>query len=261
MTEIIHISPGMFVFAVLVAGLAGFVDAVAGGGGLLTLPAYLITGMPAHNAYAVNKFAAASGTFATVINYFRGGAMDFRAALVAAAGSFIGSAAAAQVVLRLSDATLRMLVLIAVPVVAVIIFSQRKSEDKDRSEKGMSPKKAAVALCIGAMVGAYDGLIGPGTGTFAIMAFASLMHYDLLTAGGNAKVINLASNVAALITFLLQGLVIFHIAIPCAVAMIVGAQIGSGMALTKGGDFIRPMMMVVVVMMLIKVAYDTVAAL
>lgn len=252
------ISPFMWGFVVLMAGLAGFIDAVAGGGGLITLPAYLLTGMPAHNAYAVNKFAAATGTTLASINYFRGKAMDVKVAIVAAVGSGAGSAVAAQIVLILSDEILKLLVLCAVPIVAIVIFTQRNKPDVNRVTSEMSFKKICLAFAIGFMVGGYDGLIGPGTGTFAIMAFSAIMGYDLLTAGGNAKVINLASNVAALITFMFKGLVIFKIAVPCAVATVIGTQIGTHMALKKGGRFIQPMMMFVVSLMLIKMIYDLV---
>ena len=257
MTETITVSFSMLLLAMAAAGFAGFIDSICGGGGLITLPAYLVAGIPPHNAYGVNKFAAVTGTTFATINYFKGGAMDVKMAIIAAGGSFVGSAIAAQIVMILSDAALKMLVLIAVPLVAVIIFSQRHKEDVNQVEEGITFKKVSLALVIGVIVGGYDGLIGPGTGTFAIIAFSSIMKYDVLTAGGNAKVLNLASNAAALVTFLIHGLVLFKVAIPCAVATFVGTQIGSKMALKGGANFIRPMMMFVVVLMLIKLAYDT----
>lgn len=250
------LSPILLIFVVFVAGMAGFIDAIAGGGGLITLPAYLLTGMPAHNAYAVNKFAAVTGTTIASVNYFKNGAMDIKAAIVAAIGSGVGSAVAAQIVMILTDSILRYMVLIAIPIVAVIVFTYKGDGDINRAPKKMSVKKAVMAFLIGTLVGAYDGLIGPGTGTFAIIAFAKIMKYDLLTAGGNAKVVNFASNIAAMITFMINGLVIFKVAIPCAIATIIGSQVGSHMALNKGAKFIKPMMMVVVVLMLLKMAFD-----
>lgn len=257
MADTLDISFSMLILAMSAAGFAGFIDSICGGGGLITLPAYLVVGIPPHNAYGINKFAAVTGTTFATINYFKGGAMDVKMALISAGGSFFGSVIAAQIVVMLSDEILKMLVLIAVPLVGVIIFSQRHKEDINQVEPEITAKKIMLALIIGIIVGGYDGLIGPGTGTFAIIAFSSIMKYDILTAGGNAKVINLASNAAALVTFLAHGLVIFKIAIPCAIAAIVGTQIGSKMALKGGANFIKPMMMFVVVLMLIKLAYDT----
>lgn len=250
------ISPILIIFVVAAAGLAGFVDSIAGGGGLITLPAYLLTGMPAHNAYAVNKFAAVTGTTIASVNYFKKGAMDVKAALIAALGSGVGSAIAAQIVMILTDGILRLMVLVAIPIVALIVFTYKGNGDENKAPKAMTLKKAILAFLIGSLVGAYDGMIGPGTGTFAIIAFAKILKYDLLTAGGNAKVVNFASNIAAMITFMINGLVIFKIAIPCAIATIIGSQIGSHMALNKGAKFIKPMMIVVVIMMLIKMAFD-----
>lgn len=254
--EMDFITTGMIIFVASMAGLAGFIDSIAGGGGLITLPAYLLTGMPAHNAYAVNKFAAVSGSITAMANYFNGKAIDVKASIIAAIGSAIGSAIAAQVVLILSDKALRLLVMIAIPLVAFIVITHKAKSDENRAPKEMTIKKALLAFFIGFIIGTYDGFIGPGTGTFAIISFAAIMKYDLLTAGGNAKVVNVSSNIASLITFLFNGLVIFQIAIPCAITTIIGAQIGSKMALNRGAKFIKPMMIVVVALMMIKMVYD-----
>lgn len=119
-------------------------------------------------------------------------------------------------------------------------------------------KKALLALGIGFGIGLYDGMVGPGTGTFAIIAFTSLMGFDLRTANGNAKVLNLASNYASLFTYLSSGLVVFPVGIPCAISNIVGNIIGSHFALRKGAKFIRPMMLVVLVLLLGKLVSDAV---
>ena len=117
---------------------------------------------------------------------------------------------------------------------------------------------AALALGIGLGIGLYDGLVGPGTGTFAIIAFSSLMKFDLRTANGNGKVLNLASNYASLFTYLMSGLVVFSIGIPCAISGIAGNLLGSHFALRKGAKFIRPMMLVVLVLLLGKLISDAV---
>ncbi len=119
-------------------------------------------------------------------------------------------------------------------------------------------KKALLALGIGFGIGLYDGMVGPGTGTFAIIAFTSLMGFDLRTANGNAKVLNLASNYASLFTYLVNSLVVFHIGIPCAISNILGNLLGSHFALKKGARFIRPMMLVVLVLLLGKLISDAV---
>ena len=252
----IQISLPMMAFLVFMTGFAGFIDSAAGGGGLISLPAYLFAGLPPHYTYATNKFSAACGTTFATANFFKNGAMNIKVGVLAAIGSFAGSALGAHIVLMLSDEVLQMMMFIILPIAAVIILWRRNLPDENRDDGTMNLKKALLALGIGFGIGLYDGMVGPGTGTFAIIAFTSLMGFDLRTANGNAKVLNLASNYASLITYLGSGLVVFPVAIPCAISGIVGNIIGSHFALRKGAKFIRPMMLVVLVLLLGKLITD-----
>ena len=150
------------------------------------------------------------------------------------------------------------MMLIILPVAAVLILWRRDLPDENRDDGTLNARKAVLALAIGLGIGLYDGIFGPGTGTFAIIAFTTLMGFDLRTAGGNAKVLNLASNYASLVTYLSSGLVVFSIGIPCAVSGIVGNLLGSHFALKNGAKFIRPMMLVVLVLLLGKIVSDAV---
>lgn len=250
------VSLPMMLLVSLLVGLGGFVDASAGGGGLITLPAYMATGLPVHLVYAANKFSSACGTTFSAAMFLKKGALDGKVALIAAAASFLGSGLAARLVLILSDEVLKTLVLVMLPIAAVIIFSQRKRPEEDRSGEVPLGKKLTIAALIGFFIGGYDGLVGPGTGTFAILAFTAVLKFDLRTASGNAKVLNLASNYASLATYLLAGTVPFAIAIPCALCNIGGALLGSHFALSRGAKFIRPMMLVVMGLLLVKLAAD-----
>ena len=191
-------------------------------------------------------------------NFFKNGAMNLKVGILAAIGSFAGSALGAHIVLLLSDEMLRTMMFIILPVAAVIILWQRNLPDENRDDGTLNARKAVLALAIGLGIGLYDGIFGPGTGTFAIIAFTTLMGFDLRTAGGNAKVLNLASNYASLVTYLSSGLVVFSIGIPCAVSGIVGNLLGSHFALKNGAKFIRPMMLVVLVLLLGKIVSDAV---
>lgn len=236
--------------------LAGFVDAAAGGGGLISLPAYIAAGMPAHFAYGCNKFSSACGTTLASIRFFKNKALDIRAALIAAAASFIGSGIAAQIVLLLDDRMLKRIVLIFLPIAAVVIFLNRGYGESNRSYELSKVKKFILAGLIGLFIGFYDGMVGPGTGTFAIIAFSILMKYDLKTASGNAKILNLASNCASLITYALNGYVFWMAAVPAALCNVAGSYLGSGMALKKGAAFIRPMIFIVMLLLLFKIVSD-----
>ena len=250
------ISLPMMAFLVVMTGFAGFVDSAAGGGGLISLPAYLFAGLPVHYTYGTNKFSAACGTTFATASFFKNGAMNIRVGLLPAVGSFVGSGLGSHIVLLISEKGLRTMMLIILPIAAVLILWRRDLPDENRDDGTFGLRKALIALAIGGGIGLYDGIFGPGTGTFAIIAFTTIMGYDLRTAGGNAKVLNLASNYASLITYLGSGLVVFPVAIPCAISGIVGNIIGAHFALKKGAKFIRPMMLVVLVLLLGKIVMD-----
>ena len=186
----IQISLPMMAFLVFMTGFAGFVDSAAGGGGLISLPAYLFAGLPPHYTYATNKFSAACGTTFATASFFKNGAMNLKVGILAAIGSFAGSALGAHIVLMLSDEVLQMMMFIILPIAAVIILWRRNLPDENRDDGTLNLKKVLLALGIGLGIGLYDGMVGPGTGTFAIIAFTSLMGFDLRTANGNAKVLN-----------------------------------------------------------------------
>lgn len=243
-------------FLCFMVGLAGFVDASAGGGGLISLPAYMVTGLPVHLLYGANKFSSACGTTFASAMFFRSGALDLQVALIAAAASFAGSTLGSRLVLLLPGEVLKIMVLVMLPIAALIIFTQRKLPEEDRSSQVPRKKALTLAVVIGLLIGLYDGLVGPGTGTFAIIAFTSVLKFDLRTASGNAKVLNLASNYASLTVYLLSGLVVFSVALPCAVGNICGNLLGSQLALKKGARFIRPMLGVVLTLLLVKVGMD-----
>ncbi len=244
---------GMICFFVF---FAGFVDAAAGGGGLISLPAYIAAGMPVHMAYGCNKFSSACGTTLASLRFFKNRAMDVQTALLAAAGSFIGSGTAARIVLMLDEQILKRMVIIVLPIAAMVIFLNRGYGEENHSETLSKRRKVIFAWMIGLFIGFYDGMVGPGTGTFAIIAFSIFMKYDLKTASGNAKLLNLASNYASLITYALNGNVLWMAALPAAVCNVLGSYMGSGMALRKGASFIRPMILCVMILLMIKIVSD-----
>ncbi len=250
------ISLPMFFLVCFLVGLGGFVDASAGGGGLITLPAYTLTGLPMHTIFAANKLSASCGATTSALMFLRKGALDWQVALSAAVASFLGSSLASRLVLLMPDKLLKTLVLVMLPLAALIILSQRKADQENRSGEVALGKKLTLGAIIGFFIGGYDGLIGPGTGTFAIIAFTAVLKFDLRTASGNAKILNLASNYASLVTFLFAGQVPFVLAIPCGGCNVCGALLGSHFALRKGARFIRPMMLVVMVLLLVKLATD-----
>ncbi len=234
---------------------AGFVDSVAGGGGLISLPAYLFAGLPVHVAYGTNKMAASFGTGIAVRQFAKNGSIRLRPALIAAAGAVVGGLFGAQLVMLLSAETVQIMMMICLPVVAVFMLA-RKQLGSDENHF-IAPKKENLRCAvIGIIIGVYDGIFGPGTGTFLLMCFTTFVGYSMVTATANAKVVNLASSVGALITYMLGGKVLYSVAAPCIVCAALGNFVGSKMAIKRGSRFIRPVMTCVIAGLFLKILLD-----
>lgn len=232
---------------------AGFIDAAAGGGGLISLPAYIFAGVPIHVAYGTNKFANCIGTSVACGKFFKSGNIKLKLGVFSAIGALIGSWFGTQLVLILDEKYLKYCLMIILPIVAVFMLFNRKFGTNE-SEKNISNKKAAIyASLIGLVIGAYDGFFGPGTGTFLVIAFTSILGFNIVTASGNAKLVNLSSNLAALIAYIINGKVWFSIGIPAAACAIVGNYLGAHVAIKSGAKAIKPIIVLVVIMLFAKV--------
>ena len=251
-----HLSIWALVFLWFFVFLAGFVDSAAGGGGLISLPAYLFVGLPPHTAIGCNKFSSACGTTLSAARFFKNGAVDWQVAAISAVCSFVASYLGIRIALMINQETLKTVLVIVLPIVAVLLLFKRNFGAENQSADIPKKKAFILAACAGLVIGFYDGLIGPGTGTIAIIVFSAGMKYDLKTASGNAKVMNLASNYASLIAVITGDKVIYSIAIPAAVFGIIGNYIGAGFAIKKGTVFIKPLMICVIVLLFGKLFYD-----
>lgn len=236
--------------------LGGFVDSVAGGGGLITLPAYMMAGVPVHFAAGTNKVVNGIGTATATVKFFRSGKIKVLIAACAAIGALAGGYIGAEVAKLLSEELLKALMLVALPLVAVFL-AVKKDFGQETGEAAHSRRyEIAVSLLIGLAIGCYDGMIGPGTGTFMIMAFTALLSLDMVTASGCAKVGNLASNVAAAVSFILGGKVMWALVVPAAVCSMAGNYCGALYAIRGGGKKIRGMIFVVLGMLFVKMLWE-----
>ena len=236
--------------------LGGLIDAVAGGGGLITLPAYLIAGLPAHLASGTNKCGNAFGTFLSTGRFLKRGDVHMPSALAGAAGALVGAWVGARLNLVMPEQMLYYIMLAVVPVMALFLLFKRDFGQEDQSGTLSRGQLMAMAVGIGLVIGGYDGFFGPGAGTFLMLAFTGLCRFDLLTASGNTKVANSASNLASLVTFAIAGKVMWVVGIPAALCGIAGNYVGSGLALKGGAKVIRPMFFVVLLLLLIRLIYD-----
>lgn len=239
--------------------LAGFVDSVAGGGGLISLPAYLMAGIPAHFAAGTNKVVNGTGNVISFLKYLRSGKIRLCPTLTAAAFALLGSSFGTKLATLIPEATLKTVMLVALPCAAVFLALKKDLGGEERAESDLPlPRELFRAALIGLLIGCYDGLIGPGTGTFMLMGFAGLLSMDLLSAAGSARLCNLASCAASAAVWILNGSVAWRLVLPAALCSVLGNYLGARFAIRGGGKKIRGMIFVVLGLLFLKMLYDLV---
>ena len=247
------VSPGMILMVCGMVFLASLVDSIGGGGGLISLPAYLLTGLPPVMAAGSNKFSASFGTLVATIRYFRSGRLLVKPALWAVAGALPGAYAGAEALERVDPGIVRIFMLCAIPVMAAVTLLKKEGPERAVTLKG---KQLLVCFFIGLVIGFYDGFFGPGTGTLLIMAFTWFAGMGMVPASGTAKAVNLASNVAALASLLTGRHVVFALAVPAAFCSMAGGFVGSKLAIARGARLVRGVMLGVLALLLVRLAWE-----
>ncbi len=234
--------------------LAGFIDSIAGGGGLISLPAYYLAGLPPALAAGTNKMGAFMGTAVATGKYASKGHIPWKMGLWALLGSLPGSYLGAELLQLLPEYYVKLGVLIALPLVALFVLIRKDS----LTPKARVPENWSLPACfiIGLVIGLYDGLVGPGTGTFLQLLFVSLIGMEVLKASGAARLVNLCSNIGALISFIISGQVLYALALPAALFGMAGNYLGSSLAIKKGVGLIRLLLIVVLGLLMAALAWD-----
>lgn len=248
-----NVTPETLLIVCPLVFLASLVDAIGGGGGLISLPAYLTAGLPAALASGTNKFTAACGTAMAAWKYARGGRLMLRPALCAVAGAVPFAYVGVELLKRTPDAVMRAVLLCVIPAMAVVLLFKR---DSAHETKPMTPARYFACFAVGALCGLYDGFCGPGTGTLLIMGLTWIAGLDMVTASGSAKLINLASNVSALVSHIAGGNVVYLLGLPAVVCSVAGAWCGAKLALTRGAKLIRGVMFGVLALLVVKLARE-----
>ncbi|MEE1108886.1 MAG: TSUP family transporter [Lachnospiraceae bacterium] len=247
-----ELTPKMFLIVCPMLFLAGFVDAIGGGGGLISLPAYLFAGLPIHAAIATNKLSSTCGTALATVRFIRHKLVDYKLAVPSVICAVIGSSLGAQLSLRMDDAIMKKVLFVVLPVAAFFVLN--KHLFKDSGEEAKTDKRTYIVAAVAAFViGVYDGFYGPGTGTFLIIAFTVFAKMGLTAANAQTKVINLTTNITSLVVFLMSGQVVILLGIAAAVCNMAGNYIGAGLAMEKGSKIVRPVILVVLALLLIKI--------
>lgn len=235
--------------------LGGFVDSIAGGGGVINMAGFMLTGLPMHYIFGVNKTQGLFGTGVAMFNYIRNKHFRKEFVLFSVIGSLVGSLIGAQIALFLSDQTLRICMTIVLPVVALLMVSGKMPKYQEiLTEK---KKISILSLVIGLTIGFYDGVFGPGTGTFFIIAFG-MCGLTMLEANGNSKIVNFVSNLAAASTFIFSGKIIIWLVIPCIITSVIANYLGSRLTIKNGGKIMKPVMIFVLALLFIKTIFELV---
>jgi len=235
--------------------LAGFVDSIAGGGGLISLPAYYMAGLPPHFALGTNKLSSSIGLIFSTGTYLREGYVYKPLIPVSIAGALIGSWIGARSILLLDEQILRWIMVIAIPIIALLIIFKKDLLSPEVREFNKT-KEQIIGAIVALTIGWYDGFFGPGAGTFLMLAFVGILKLDAVTACGNTKVVNFCSNVAALAVFMMAGTVNYALALPGALFAILGNILGARLTVKNGAKLIKPVMLVVVLILMITVIKD-----
>jgi uncharacterized membrane protein YfcA len=257
-----EVAPLTIAALTLVAFAAGLVDAIAGGGGLLTVPALLAAGLPPHLALGTNKGQAVFGSGSAMIKFWRSGLIDPVRARVGFPLGLLGSACGAALVLAVPAASLKPIVLVLLTGAALFIGLRRAppaaatSMPVPATAPNRETARPVVAGLIALAIGAYDGFFGPGTGTFLIVAFVALLGDGMARASASAKVVNFASNLAALALFAWRGVVVWPVALPMAAGQLCGGWLGAHLAVRRGDALVRRVAVLSALALAVKLAFD-----
>lgn len=235
--------------------LAGLVDAIGGGGGLISLPAYLLAGLPPHAAIATNKMSSTCGTTVATVRMIKKGLVNFKLAIPSVVFAVLGSSIGARLSLMVDDKIMTYIVVLILPVSAFLVMNRKLFNDEGTREVSMDKRTVLTALIAAFVIGMYDGFYGPGTGTFLIIAFTVFAKLNLTAANAQTKVINLTTNITALTIFFLNGEVLIPLGIAGAACNMIGGYLGVGLMLKNGSRIVRPSILFVLALLLIKVIF------
>ena len=247
------LSIGTFLFVCPLLFLAGLVDAIGGGGGLISLPAYLIAGLPMHQAVATNKLSSTCGTTLATARFIKKGLVNIKLAVPSVLSAIIGSSIGAKLSLAMDEKVMEYILFAVLPLAAFIVLNKKLFKDNPNAKLILDKKTIVTAIIAALIIGMYDGFYGPGTGTFLIIAFTTFAKISIGSANAQAKVINLTTNITSLIIFILNGQVLFSLGLAAAACNMLGGYIGAGLVINKGSRIVKPTILLVLLLLFLKI--------
>ena len=227
------------IFLCIAGFLASFVDSIAGGGGLISIPAFMLAGLPPHMVLGTNKFSATAGSFTSSLKFIKSGKANFKLLKYLIPFTFLGAILGVKAVLNIDQKFLTGLVLVLIMFIGVYTFFSKSLGLEDKFY-GLTKKSVIYGIILALSLGFYDGFFGPGTGSFLIFGLISIFGFNFVSSSANARILNFISNVTALVLFALNGKIDYTLGIPVALFMIIGAKMGTSVALNKGSKLIKP---------------------
>ena len=252
----VQITLQMYLIVLPLVFLAAAVDAIAGGGGLISLPAYTLAGLDYDFASGNNKFSSMFGSLMAAIRYLKSGKLMIAPALIAAGAALPGSWLGTRAAMAAGSRVMHVFMVFAIPVVGVLVLLNKKERE---TSKPVTQRQYPLCALIGLVIGFYDGFFGPGAGTFLILLFTHLLGMDMVTASATAKPVNLSSNIGSLATRIAAGNVLYALALPAMACSLAGGWLGARLALKGGSRLIRKIMIVVLVLLTIRLAMEWLA--
>jgi uncharacterized protein len=247
----------MQIFILCIAGfIAALFDSIAGGGGIITIPVFLALGIPPHYTLGTNKFAASWGSLTSSLTFLRSGKVYLPLIKYIIPFTFAGAALGVRTALRINQQYLQLIVLIMLISISIYSIFSKEIGKKDNFQ-GLNRKKIGLGCLIGFIMGFYDGFFGPGTGSFLLFSFSCFFGFDFTKSTANARLLNFTSNMTSLLLFALNGKIIYTLGLPMALCMILGARVGSGIAIKHGGKIIKPIFITISLLIVIKLFFDT----
>ena len=247
------LTPQMFLIVCPMLFLAGLVDAIGGGGGLISLPAYLLAGVPMHNAIATNKLSSTCGTTLTTVRFIRQGLVNWKIAVPTIIFAMLGSSLGANLSMKMDEGIMQNILFVVLPIVAFVVMNPKLFRDNEGAKVVLNARLWVTAILSSFLIGMYDGFYGPGTGTFLIIAFTVFARMDLRSANAQAKIINLTTNITSLTIFLMNGQAIILLGLAAAVCNMAGNYVGSSLAMKQGSKVTRPVIVLVLILLFLKV--------
>lgn len=247
LTQLLILCPLVFI--------AGYIDAIAGGGGLITIPAYIFAGVPIHEAIATNNLSSGIGMSAALWRYGHSGYLRRNVCIVAAAAGAVGTVIGAQLSVMASDQTLMMILLFILPLVAIYVLKTKNLKMHDDDPYPQAKTLVLVAI-LSSVLGSYSGFYGPGAGTFMLLSLSGIAHLSLNEAAGTTKIINVTTDIGALIVFLLNGKVMIMLGLIAGIFSFLGNYLGSKHFTQNGSKIARPIILIVVTLFMIRLVFD-----